>query len=81
MRPGDLNIDYAYDPAVPGSWDRSVGYGIADDGTVDFPCQAGVRTIVITGLNANGGNVEIGRKTVTVIAGKTVSLTILVRNP
>lgn len=79
--PGDLNIDYAYDPAVPGSCGDGVGYGIADDGTVTFPCQAGVRTLVITGLNANGGNVEVGRKAVTVVAGKTVRLTVRVRNP
>jgi hypothetical protein len=79
--PGDLNIDYDYDPAVPGQCGDGVGYGIAEDGTVRFPCQAGARTLVITGLNAKGGNVEVGRKTVTVIGGKTIPVTIRVRNP
>jgi hypothetical protein len=79
--PGDLNIDYDYDPAVPGHCGDGVGYGIADNGTVRFPCQAGARALVITGLNAKGGNVEVGRKTVTVVAGKTVSITIRVKNP
>ena len=58
-----------------------MGYGIADDGTFAFSCQAGARMIVITGMNAKGGNVEVGRKKVTVIAGKTVRLTIRVSNP
>ncbi len=57
-----------------------IGYGIMADGTFEFPCQAGVRVITITGHNAKGGNVELGRATVTVIAGKTVRVTIRVKD-
>ena len=77
----DLNIGYEYDPKVPGGCGDGVGYVFREDGTTSYPCQAGVRTLTITGLNAKGGNVEVGRKKVTVIAGRTVRLTILVRNP
>ncbi|HEV8403545.1 MAG TPA: hypothetical protein VGQ31_10970 [Candidatus Limnocylindrales bacterium] len=77
----DLNIDYVYDPNVPGQCGDGVGIGFLEDGTTNFPCQAGRRTLVIFGVGADGGNVEVGRKTVTVIAGKTIGVTIRVRNP
>jgi hypothetical protein len=77
----DLNIDYLYDVAVPGSCGDGVGIGFAGDGTARYPCQAGRRTLVITGLNAKGGNVEVGRAAVTVVAGKTVTLRIRVNSP
>jgi hypothetical protein len=78
----ELNLGYEYDPAVPGSCGDGVGYGFKPDGTFEYPCTAGVRTITVTGHNAAGGNVEVGRATVTVIAGKTVKVTIrLTKNP
>jgi hypothetical protein len=76
----DLSLDYDYDPAVPGSCGEGVGYGFKSDGTFEYPCTAGVRTITVIGHNAKGGNVEVGRATVTVIAGKTVRITIRVRD-
>jgi hypothetical protein len=78
----DLNLGYEYDPAVPGSCGEGVGYGFKPDGTFEYPCTAGVRTITVTGHNAKGGNVEVGRATVTVIAGKTIKVIIrLTKNP
>ena len=73
----DLNLGYEYDPNIPGDCGGGdIGYGIKADGTFEYPCKAGVAHVTITGLNATGGNVELGRATVTVIAGKTVRVTI-----
>ena len=59
-----------------------MGYGVATDGTFTYPCQAGERIIVIYGRRDNEDWVELGRKTVTVIGGETVSVTItLTRDP
>ena len=77
----DLNLGFEYNPNIPGECGSGdIGYGIKADGTFEYPCKAGVRVITITGLNAKGGNVEVGRATVTVIAGKTVRVTIHVKD-
>ena len=77
----DLNLGYQYDPNIPGECGSGdIGYPIEADGTFELPCKAGERVVTITGLNAKGGNVEVGRATVTVIAGKTVSVTIRVKD-
>ena len=55
-----------------------VGYGVRDDGTFAYPCQAGKRTLVIY----NDDRKELGRAVVDVIAGQTVTVTIrLTRDP
>lgn len=79
----DLQIDAIYQETVPGSCGGGdMGYGVLPDGTFTYPCQAGERILVIYGRDANGSRVELGRKTVTVIAGKTISVTIkLTKNP
>ena len=77
----ELMLGYDYDPAIPGECGSGdMGYGIKSDGTFEYPCQAGVRVITITGHNAKGGNVEVGRATVTAIAGQTVRVTIRVKD-
>jgi hypothetical protein len=75
----DLQIDNLYEPEVPGSCGGGdIGYGVREDGTFDYPCQAGKRILVIYGT----GREELGRATVNVIAGKTVTVTIrLTKNP
>jgi hypothetical protein len=77
----ELMLGYDYDPAIPGECGGGdMGYGIKPDGTFEYPCQAGVRTITITGHDAKGGNVEVGRATVTVVGGGTVRLTIRLKD-
>ena len=77
----DLNLGYEYDPAIPGDCGSGdIGYGIRPDGTFEYPCTAGIRTITVTGHKANGSNIEVGRATVTVVAGKTVRVTIVVKD-
>ena len=80
---GDLSISDEYDPAIPGGCGGGdIGYGFRDDGTFEYPCQAGVRKLVVTGHDAKGRNVVVGRATVTVVSGKTVTVTIhLTRSP
>jgi hypothetical protein len=75
----NLQIDYLYEPDVPGSCGGGdMGYGVREDGTFDYPCQAGERILVIYGE----GREELGRATVNVIAGKTVTVTIrLTKDP
>jgi hypothetical protein len=77
----ELFLGYDYDPAIPGECGGGdIGYGFKADGTFEYPCKAGVRTITVTGHNAKGGNVEVGRAKVTVIAGETVRVTIRVKD-
>lgn len=77
----ELNLGYEYDPAIPGyCGSGDVGYGIKSDGTFEYPCKAGVRTITVTGHKANGGNIELGRATVTVVADKIVRVTIRLKD-
>jgi len=73
----DLNIMNEYDPAIPGTCGGGdIGYGFLADGSFDYPCQAGVRKLVVTGQDAKGRNIVVGRATVTVVSGKTVTVTI-----
>ena len=59
-----------------------MGFGIRHDGTFEYPCQAGVRTILVQKNIADGEWKVIGRGTVTVVGHKTVKLTIkLTENP
>lgn len=59
-----------------------MGFGIGNDGTFEYPCQAGLRTIVVLKNIAEGEWKTIGRGTVKVLAHKTVKLTIkLTENP
>jgi hypothetical protein len=77
----ELMLGHDYDPAIPGQCGGGdIGYGVTADGAFEYPCQAGVRVLTITGHDAKGGNVEVGRKTVTVIAGQTVRVTIRVKD-
>ena len=79
----DLQIDYIYQPDVPGSCGGGdMGYGVMPDGSFTYPCQAGKRVLVIYGDDAKGNRVELGRTTVNVIAGKTVTVTMrLTKDP
>jgi hypothetical protein len=55
---------------------------VMPDGTFSYPCQAGKRILVIYGTNAKGDRVELGRATVNVISGKTVTVTMrLTKDP
>jgi hypothetical protein len=59
-----------------------MGFGIRNDGTFEYPCQAGLRTIVVRQNIAEGEWKVIGRGTIKVLAHKTVKLTIeLTENP
>lgn len=82
-RNADLQVDFVYQESVPGHCGGGdIGYGVRDNGTFDYGCQAGRRIIVIYGTNASGDRVELGRATVNVVAGKTVNVKIrLTRNP
>jgi hypothetical protein len=79
----DLQVDYLYQESVPGGCGGGdIGYGVRENGTFDYGCQAGRRIIVIYGTGAKGGRVELGRATVMVIAGQTVTVTIhLTKDP
>jgi hypothetical protein len=79
----DLQIDAIYQESVPGSCGGGdMGFGVMPDGSFTYPCQAGQRILVIYGSDENGSRVELGRKTVNVIAGKTVRVTItLTKDP
>ena len=74
------DLGYDYDPGGPGAAARRHGLRVQGGRDIRVPCTAGVRTVTVTGHNAKGGNVEIGRATVTVIAGKTVRVTIRVKD-
>jgi hypothetical protein len=78
----DLFVDYEYRADQPGGCNDGVGHGVLANGQFEINCQAGVRTILIMGRAAKGGNEVVGRATVIVIAGQTVHVTIrLTRNP
>ena len=54
-----------------------IGYGVLQDGTFEYPCQAGTRTIIVRGPAPDGdGWPELGRATVEVPANGTVEVTI-----
>ena len=79
----DLQIDAIHQESVPGSCGGGdMGFGVMPDGTFTYPCQAGTRILVIYGWDDSGSRVELGRKTVRVIAGETVRVTIrLTKDP
>lgn len=63
------------DPGHCGGGD--IGFGIAHDGTFEYPCQAGTRTILVLKSGGEDGDwYPIGSATVKVRAGKTVKVTI-----
>jgi hypothetical protein len=43
-----------------------MGFGVGEDGTFRYPCQAGTRTVVILDESAAAGSEEVGRFTVEV---------------
>ncbi len=76
VRNGELELQWTnLDPGDCGGGD--IGYGVAADGTFELPCQVGRRTITVTGPKWIDDHwEELGRATVTVRAGKTVTVTI-----
>ena len=69
----DLQVDFIYEPDNPGSCGGGdMGYSVRQDGTFEYPCQAGKRTLVIYGNDRE----EFGRATVSVVGGETVPVTI-----
>jgi hypothetical protein len=69
---GKLNIDWTSDgPGTCGGGD--VGFGVADGGGFELPCQAGGHTIQIEVLDALRA---IGRGHVVAVQGETANLTI-----
>lgn len=53
-----------------------IGYGLAEDGTFELPCQAGTWTIEVT-VPSGDGRRPIGERTVEVAAGETAELEIV----
>ena len=53
-----------------------MGYGVTDRGRYELPCQEGTWTIKVMAVGAEDVLREIGRGTVKVVAGKTVTLDI-----
>jgi hypothetical protein len=78
-RPADPRggLDVRDEPGAPGSCGGGdMGFGVADDGTFKYPCQAGPRVIVIMKNVADGEWKVIGRAKVMVAAGGTTKVTI-----
>lgn len=53
-----------------------MGFGVADDGTFRYPCQAGTRTIIVRAEDPDGGTREVGRVVVEVVADEETEVTI-----
>jgi hypothetical protein len=77
--PYDLELRFAN--PVPGDCGGGdIGYGVGRDGHFRVPCQAGARTIIVVRQANDGTDQELGRGTVTVVAGETVDLTIRLKH-
>jgi hypothetical protein len=53
-----------------------MGFGVNDRGRYELPCQIGTWTIIVVAVGADDSVRELGRGTVEVVAGKTVTLDI-----
>ena len=62
------------DPGHCGGGD--IGFSVLPNGTFEYACQAGTRTILIMKSDPDGDDYPIGSATVKVRAGKTVKVTI-----
>ena len=68
-------ISRSSDPGHCGGGD--IGFSVLPDGTFEYPCKAGTRTILIMKSGGeDGDDYPIGSATVKVRAGKTVKVTI-----
>jgi hypothetical protein len=68
-------------PDVGSCGGGDMGFGVGDDGRYELPCQAGTRTIIVVGVDAEDTRRELGRGTIEVEPDKTVTLDIRVRAP
>jgi hypothetical protein len=75
--PNDLMLD-AGSPNDPPGWcgGGDIGYGVVEDGRIEFPCKAGRRTILVKDWTADGKHAVIASLVVDVPANDEVEVEI-----
>jgi hypothetical protein len=75
--PNDLMLD-AGSPKDPPGWcgGGDIGYGVVEDGRIEFPCKAGRRTILIKDWTADGEHPVVASLVVDVPANDEVEVEI-----
>jgi hypothetical protein len=75
--PNDLMLD-AGSPADPPGWcgGGDIGYGVVEDGTIEFPCKAGRRTILVKDWTSDGEHPVVASVVVDVPADGQIEVEI-----